>query len=157
MYLLAALVLGQPAWRTFEPAGAGFSVRLPGTASEKKQAPPGKDGPRPRVFVCAVKDGAYVISVTDFGEREGSDERRLSNARDGAVDSVKGKLVHERKIKLDGHAGRELWIESEKAGMIHTRLYAVDARLYQTLALGPKKFVETKDTVRFLDSFKLSK
>lgn len=154
--LVTALAIAQPAWQTFEPAGAGFSVRLPGMAIEKKQTA-GKDKAQPRVFVCEVGEVAYVISVTDFGQAEGSIERRLSNARNGAVDSVKGKLVHERKIKLAGHPGRELWIESEKAGMIHTRLYAVGPRLYQTLAIGPKKFVETKDTVRFLDSFKLSK
>jgi hypothetical protein len=156
LYVVVALVAGQPSWRTFEPAGAGFSVRLPGGAVEKKQTTD-KNKAQPRVFVCQVGDGAYVVSVTDFGEAEGSLERRLSNARDGAVESVKGKLVHERKIKLAGHPGRELWIESEKAGMIHTRLFAVGSRLYQTLAIGPKKFVETKDTVRFLDSFKVSK
>jgi hypothetical protein len=157
LYLVAAFVAGQPSWRTFEPAGAGFSVRLPGAAAEKKQTPAGKDKLQPRVFVCEVEDGAYVVSVTDFGAAEGSVERRLSNARDGAVDSVQGKLLHERKIKLGAHPGRELWIESAKAGMIHTRLYAVGPRLYQTLAIGPKKFVETKDTVRFLDSFTVSK
>ena len=70
---------------------------------------------------------------------------------------MKGERCRRHAEALGDHPGRELWIESENAGMIHTRLYAVGPRLYQTLAIGPKKFVETKDTVRFLDSFKLSK
>jgi hypothetical protein len=153
-----ALLLAQTSWRPFSPPGGGFTVSLPGAPAEKKQTVAAEDGMLDaRLFVVEVKGGAaYVVSVTDFPKAE-NPERRLSNARDGAVKSVSGKLLHERKIKLDGFPGRELWIDADKSGLIHTRIYAVKERLYQTLAIGPKDFVETKETARFLDSFKLSK
>jgi hypothetical protein len=154
----AALLLAQGSWRTFTPPAGEFSVSLPGPAVAKKQTAGGPIGSlEVRLYVCEIKGGAYVVSVTEFPEAEGSAERRLNNARAGALESVKGKLLHERKIKLDGFPGRELWIDAPKAGLIHTRIYAVKGRLYQTLALGPNSFVETKDTARFLDSFKVIK
>jgi len=156
----AALLAGQAAaWRTFSPRDESFSVSMPAAPSEKVQSVPVKDGSNleVRVFASADKEGTYVVSVTEFPAAEGNPERRLNNAREGAVASVQGKLQHERKIKLGGHPGRELWIEAGKSDVIHTRIYAVDKRLYQTLAIGPKRFVETKETTRFLDSFKLGK
>ena len=118
------------------------------------------------LYLCEVPgdggkrgDGAYVVSVTDYPPQEvqGGEGQRLSNARDGAVQNAKGKLYHERKIALDGHPGRELWIKTGDDGLIHTRIVAVKHRLYQTMAIGPKNFIETKETEGFLNSFKLKK
>ncbi|MCI0681338.1 MAG: hypothetical protein L0Y71_04475 [Gemmataceae bacterium] len=172
--LTLPLLAGQTAppvgWRTFAPKDAGFSVALPRSPKAKKQQlklPAGAADVT--VFTCdhevstgaskPALDVAFVIGVTEYAsaDMDGVDDKRLRNARDGAVESARGKLIHERKITLAGHPGRELWIQTRDDGMIHTRLYAVKQRLYQTMAVGPKKAVETKEVAAFLDSFRLSK
>ncbi len=160
-WLAAALLLGQTSWQSYSSKEDGFTALFPGTVTKRQQTATGPDGKlEGRGFVCEVKGGgAYLVSVTEYPDSTaaGSPERRLTNARNGAVDSVKGKLLHERKIKLGDVPGRELWIESERAGLIHTRIYAAGPRLCQTLVIGPKDFVETKDAARFLDSFRVIK
>src|SRR5207244_3119777 len=105
-------------------------------------------------------EGSYVLVFADFSEamlKGGSDEKRLDNARDGAVTSAKGKLKAEKRITLDKHPGRELHIEVEGKTAVRTRFYAVKNRLYQVLAVGTRELVFSKDTDRFLDSFKLTR
>ena len=163
MLLSLPLLVGQtPAgWRPFAPKDGSFSIVLPGAPTEKKQQlKAGAGAVDVSMYICeAAGDGTYVVAVTDYSSQEiqGGEEKRLRNARDGAVQNSEGKLIHERKISLAGHPGRELWIGTKDDGMIHTRLFAVKQRLYQTMAIGPKTFVETKETASFMDSFKLKK
>jgi hypothetical protein len=156
--VVAVLFAGQTSWREFTPRDGIFTVMLPGSPVEAKQTIAAGEGKAEvRRFLYDLKEGAYVVIVTDFPKVEGSIERRLSNARDGAIAAAQGKLLHERRIKLGQLPGRELWIDGGKAGLMHTRIYAAPQRLVQTLAIGPKTFVETKDTARFLDSLKVNK
>ena len=168
MLALPLLVAQPPAsWRKFTPKDGSFSVSLPAVPKETKQSLKLADvSVEVTMFLCEVPgdgakrgDGAYVVSVTEYPPQEvqGGEEQRLRNARDGAVQNSKGKLFHERKIALDGHPGRELWIKTGEDDMIHARMVAVKQRLYQTMAIGPKNFVETKETAAFMDSFKLKK
>lgn len=163
--LILPLLLGQTAppasWRTFAPKEGGFTVSLPSTPKEKRQELKLPAGTTDVVtYTCdGPKDVALVVAVTEFPESavQGDDEKRLRNAREGAVQNSKGKLDHERKITLAGFPGRELWITFGKDDMIHMRLYAVQQRLYQTMAVGAKTAVETKEVAGFMDSFKLKK
>jgi hypothetical protein len=41
--------------------------------------------------------------------------------------------------------------------VIKMRIYAVKQRLYQTMAMGPGAFFQSKDAGQFLDSLKLIK
>jgi hypothetical protein len=157
---LLAMQTGQTStWRKFSPKGGSFTVSLPGTPKEtKQQLKVGDAVAEVTVHVCSAPgDGAYVVSVTEYPEQEvqGGLDQRLRNARDGVVQKSKGKLFHERKISLAAHPGKELWIQTGEDGLIQARLYAVKNRLYQTMAIGPKQFVETKETEGFLNSFKL--
>ena len=167
-FLLVAtlpLLLGQvsppPSWRSFAPKDNSFTVAVPGAPHEKKQQVKTESGPADvTLFVWqGPAETTFVVSVTDYPEAavQGAEDKRLKNARDGAVENSKGKLIHERKITLTGIPGRELWIGTDMDGMIRARFYAVKQRLYQTMALGPKTAVETKEVAAFLDSFKLKK
>jgi hypothetical protein len=163
--LTLSLLTGQtsppPSWRTFAPKDGSFTVALPGTPKEKKQQLTISGGVIDvTLYICpAPGEGTLVVAVSELPESaaQGSEDKRLRNARDGAVEQAKGKLVHERKITLAVYPGRELWIENDSPGMIHTRLFAVKQRLYQTMAIGPKSFIETKEVAGFLDSFQLQK
>lgn len=159
--LLAGQTAPPAGWRPFTPKDASFIVSLPSVPREKKQQIKLPTGTiEVAIFTCEPSsEVTFVIGVTDYPnlDMEGGEDKRLRNARDGAVENSKGKLIHERKIVLAGHPGRELWILTQDDGMIHTRLVAVKQRLYQTMAIGPKTSVETKMVAGFLDSFKLKK
>ncbi|MCS7045754.1 MAG: hypothetical protein NZO58_05315, partial [Gemmataceae bacterium] len=88
---------GPPAsWRVWAYPNLGFTVKLPGTPKEKKQQwelPEGKVEATTRSY-DGLKDGVLVVGVTQFpaGAGDGGEEKRLKNARDGALASAKGKL-----------------------------------------------------------------
>ena len=161
--LTVALLAGQtppPAsWRTFGPKDGSFTIALPVVPKEKKQQLKTPSGAVDvTLYICpAMGEGTLVVGVSELQDPvvAGTEEKRLRNARDGAVENSKGKLIHERKIMLAGFPGRELWIESDPPNMIHTRFFAIKQRLYQTMAVGPKSFIETKEVAGFMDSFKV--
>jgi hypothetical protein len=136
-------------------------VALPSVPKEKKQQVKSSSGTvEIAIYTCEPADDVvFVVGVTDYPnlDMDGGEDKRLRNARDGALENSKGKLIHERKITLAGHPGREMWIQTEGDGMIHTRLYSFKQRLLQTMAIGPKTAIETKMVAAFMDSLKLKK
>jgi hypothetical protein len=154
------LAAAQADW--VEHKGEGFTVSFPGKPSDFKQSVKGHTGPvevKMLVFENAKGDAQYVVSYFDFPDaalKSGNDDKRLDNARDGAVLAVKGTLKEEKKIKIEKHSGREVLIMT-KGKIARTRLYAVNKRLYQLAVVGPANVVEQKETKQFFDSFKLSK
>jgi hypothetical protein len=163
--LTLPILVGQTAppagWRQFTPKDGGFTVALPSVPKEKKQQVKSSSGTvEIAIYTCEPADDVvFVVGVTDYPnlDMDGGEDKRLRNARDGALENSKGKLIHERKITLAGHPGREMWIQTEGDGMIHTRLYSFKQRLLQTMAIGPKTAIETKMVAAFMDSLKLKK
>ena len=155
---------GEPAkdWKPYHSKEGGFEVSFPGKPLESRQLVKTGLGTLQVTMLLLEhkKEAAFVVSFTDFSEeafKGGDDEKRLNFARDGAVASAKGKLKSEKKITLAKFPGRELVIESDTRGTVRTRIYAVEKRLYQTMAVGSKAFVQSKDAERFLNSFQLDK
>jgi hypothetical protein len=163
--LTLPLVLGgaqDPAeWKPFVSKKGGFSVTLPAEPTEQVQTVKTPAGPVDVVLylIDGKKDTvSYVVGYSQFPEKAlqtGTSEKRLDNARDGAVQSAKGKLKEEKKVLLGSYPGRELLIESETGGFVRTRIYAVRNRLYQTMVIGNKESIESRAAGAFLDSFKL--
>ena len=76
----------------------------------------------------------------------------------GAVANVDGKLLNERRVTLQGHPGREMWVKAEsngEQGRVHARIYLVGRRLYQMLVAGSEAQFSESDAEYFLDSFQL--
>ena len=152
-------------WKTFTPRAGGFSIAFPDTPGEHKQSvkTPAGNFIDVTLYVHEPKkgEGQYVVSFSEFPDsalKAGTDEKRLENARDGAVQSVKGTLKGgTKKIMLDGFPGFDLTIETKEKTAIRTRIYAVKNRLYQTMVVGPPKMIAAKEAEQFLSSFKLAK
>lgn len=160
--LLAPLVLGG-GWVTVAPKDAGFVMQFPAAPVEDRQdiKTPAGDV-TVNVLIHEIKNqGTLAVSYSLMPEgalKAGTDDKRLDGARDLAVQSAKGKLKSEKKIKQDGYPGRELVIEGDGKTpvAVRTRIYAVKDRLYQTMASGSKTFVTSKEADKFLNSFKLA-
>jgi hypothetical protein len=160
---LPLLVASQPTsaeWTKLTPSALGFSVLMPGTAKEHEAKVQTKAGQASvTYFLVEDKDLTFVVSCANFPKdalKAKTNEKRLDNARDGAIESADGKLQSEKAIKLGRHPGRELLIEGSKA-FVRTRIYAVENKLYQTMAVGSKKHVNGADAGRFFESFELVK
>lgn len=145
-------------WMAFSSKPGRFSVSVPATPTEKPQFVGQQKVTR---FIAEDKNkGVYVISFSDYPDADLKKDllqKRLDQARDGAVASVNGMLKAEKAIQLEGHPGRELAIESAGVVIVRMRMFVVDRRLYQVLVLGPAPILASKEITFFLDSFRLIK
>jgi hypothetical protein len=160
--LLLGAVQEAPSWKSFTSKEGGFTASFPVMPEEKKQLLKTATGQMDvRVFLAEDKnDISYVVSISDLPAKDykkGTEEQRLDFAREGALNSSRGKLRSEKKIMLDGYPGRDLIIDAENGSVIRLRLYAVGRRLYQVLAVGPATVATSRDVTFFLDSLRLVK
>jgi hypothetical protein len=77
---------------------------------------------------------------------------------EGAAQGVNGKLVSSKETKLGDYPGREFEVEllGGKA-ILRGRVFLVDQRLYQVMAIAPADVADSPSIERFLDSFRLTK
>jgi hypothetical protein len=150
-------------WKPFSPKNGMFGVLLPGTPTDSKKSIKTPTGVAElALFEVAVPsgNGKYFICCTEYPEasiKAGTEDKRLESARDALVASSKGKLKREKTILLGEYPGRELQIEVEGMATMVIRTYAVKNRLYVVGAAGSAGMVTSKDTLKFLESFKLVK
>ena len=87
-------------------------------------------------------------------------DKIFAGVRDTWIRRIGGRLVGgERKLRLaDKHPGLEFAAEGSAQGaaaIIQARVFLVDQRLYQVIAMGRKNEVPQGDINRFLNSFEL--
>jgi hypothetical protein len=140
-----------------------FQVAMPAKPTEKNQRVKTAKEKLDVTLLIAEgrKDASFVVSHCDYADalvKKRDLERRLDQARDGAIESSGGKLRLEQMIELiDGdqrHLGRDLVIEKDGSVIARMRIFVVERRLYQVMVLGSPP---TKDATVFLDSFRLTR
>ncbi len=160
--LLGAVQDDVPAgWKMVAPKDAGFRVAMPAVPTEKKQTVKTATGTLNVVMQVAEgrNDTLFVVSYCDFptGDLTKADvDKRLDQARDGAISSARGKKRSDDPIMLKGHPGREIVIEKDGEVVAKMRIYLAKNRLYQVMVLGNGTVFASKDTATFLDSFRLN-
>lgn len=149
-------------WQTFSPAGGNFSVEMPGAPADKSHTQNTANGAMTsHLFIYTAKDAAYAVSYVDRpAPKDGSDpEKWLDTVRDAEVAKSGGKLLAAATLKLgNGAPGREIQVTLTQGDGKHAmrdRLYLVDKRLYQVLVVVPQDQIDSDDTRKFLDSFRL--
>ncbi|MCI0459781.1 MAG: hypothetical protein L0Z62_22755 [Gemmataceae bacterium] len=162
---LAAVAAGQDSppreWKPFAPPSGRFTVLMPGSPIEQKEKAKTSTGEvEVTLFVLELKgEGTFAVGYSELppaAARSGLEQRRLDNARDGVIATSKGRLLSERPLPLKKFPGRELQIQAQDETRIRTRLYAVRNRLYQLMAVGPAAWTESREAIRFLESFRLT-
>jgi hypothetical protein len=102
---------------------------------------------------------AYILSYNDYpaGSIAKLDqEKTYGDIIKGVVDSLKGVVRSNVAHKLGDAAGHEYILVNEKDKFVsRTRCYFVGDRLYQIMYLGPIGTENSKEALRFLDSFRL--
>jgi hypothetical protein len=162
--LLAAEDKPKAPLEEFTSRAGGFTVLMPGKPKEKEQTvktPAGKEIKR-LSYLIDQKTSGYLVFVSDIPGLDKADAKALDKAledgRKRAEASTKGKLLSEKKVKLeDKHPGLEFQISRPKNGIYRSRIYIANGRLYQLVVFGPKEVATSELADKFLDSFKLNK
>jgi hypothetical protein len=148
----------QTTWAVLAPAGAGFSIEVPGTASPNQ---------KPDHFVYNAEEWAYFVTINPISDAvrefvssnervpirqfletmhqsflKRATERNMSDADFAGYPSVRFSADGETDEKLAFHG--EYW------------LVLTEEHLYTLMALGPKGS-STANADRFLGSFRLDK
>jgi len=113
-----------------------------------------------KMATLEVPEGFYAIMFVDYPKdrpTKSTPDDILTGVREGQVANLKGKLVSETKITMNGFPGRELRIEAPGDLVLFSRVYLAKERLYQSLAVTPKKREGSADVKKFLDSLKFEK
>jgi hypothetical protein len=153
--------------RTWEPLsspeGRFSALLLSGAKQEKSHVKWAEVTVENISYLVATPEGrAYSIAYVDYPValvKAKSPDDMLDGARGGIVAKV-GQLVSEKKITVDGAAGRELLLAGKDAPVTaRVRIAMVDNRLYtlQAMTFGPLHDVPDPDADRFFDSFRLVK
>jgi hypothetical protein len=106
-------------------------------------------------LVYGVISTEYPDSIIDSNNPELMSSM-FRSAIDGAVESVKGKLLTEKNITLDKYQGREIKVDYDNgAAFIRMRLYIVKNKMYilQTITYSAKD--NNASINEFLNSFQL--
>lgn len=149
--------------REFKSEAGGFSVITPYTLKETVQSVDTQAGAIDiHIFSADRNDTSLLVGYSDYPVEivKASDpEKMLDGSRDGAVTNVKGELVAEVKTSLNNFPGRELTIsakaENGQEMILRGRIFLVDNRLYQVMAITSKGKGNSAEIGDFLASFKL--
>ncbi len=174
----AAIEYNESAWKEFSSAAGRFKVLMPGTPDLTTIEVETAAGKLPHARYALITDtAAYIVSYTDnpySSEDPALVKRALDSGRDNVLaqdPSMGMKLLSEKEVVLEGHAGRE-WLFHSNDAVVRARAYFVNGRIYQLVHSGPPNlafkngrpsadpqdwtdFYENIST-KFLDSFKLT-
>jgi hypothetical protein len=155
---------GKSDWNELAIPEGGFRVLMrsePHYSKQELDTPAGKmtaflySSDRPNSYY-AVGYSDYPLALVI-----GADSQQIfSGVRDTWVRRIGGRLVRtDSKLKLAGtHPGLEFEAEGRANGadaFVQARIYMVEQRLYQVIAMGRKNEVPQGEINRFLDSFRL--
>jgi hypothetical protein len=149
-------------WTSFTSPEGRFSVLMPSKPNIEIKDTDTAQGTLPLHLVSASNENAYfLISYNDFPNvDEANKQAALEAGRTGAIQSMGGELISERKISIGNNPGLEFSAKKVSEGseiIANARLYFVGHRLYQMLVLAYKPHADSPDIQKFLLSFELAK
>lgn len=164
LILITAAACTPSEWRELAVSEAGFRVLMRGDAVYVRQE---LDTPAGRMsahlYSSDRPDAYYAVGYSDYplaiiiGARP---EEIFAGVRDTWLRRTQGKLISSnQELTLDGqHPGMEFTAEGKSGDVdtfVQARLYLVDQRLFQVIAMGPKHAVPQGTINRYLKSFAL--
>jgi hypothetical protein len=163
LLLMTTTLPGQEdaAWKEKSYAEQGFAILFPpGNTANSSNTRTTKYGSSQVTVHVVVKgnDGfaAGTQSYTAKTTKGKSAEQMLDICRNESAQEVQGRLVSEKKIKLDKkYPGRELQIVAGDGKTIRARIFWANQKMYLTMVMGSEAFVGSADAEKFLGSFKL--
>jgi len=166
--LLAVCVLvlaacSRSEWQTLEVSEGGFSVLMrpqPNFLRMPVETPAGRA--MAHLYSSDRPDAYFAVGYTDYplAAMVGTPPDALfAGIRDTWIRRIEGRLLISSPVRLNRqYPGLEFTAEGrvkEIDTFLHARVYLVDQRLYQVVAMGRKGEISQGVINRFLDSFKI--
>ena len=147
-------------WQTFTSKQGHFSVALPGKPTEKTEqvaAPGGKKKELHTLTLAVAADQIYHLNYNDYPKEVIKEDKNKEAAFDTLRKALGGKVLSEKKITVGKNKspGRELLLELTSKNFYRARVFFIDNRLFQVVAMGSEEFARGKNADRYLDSFKV--
>ena len=161
LFLLRDRLSGDANWREFIPEEGRFSILVPRTPRETTETTKTELGTLDEhTFTVIHGDIAYIVNYGEYPQSfiNADHYAMLDSLRDGAVESVGGRLLSERAISINGYPGREIKVKissSSETAIMQVRIYIVRNRLYYVYTMAPETRASSPTIKKFLDSFKL--
>ena len=158
--LCTAFAYESNGWKEYAYPQDGFSISAPITPKierEKAQAAVGGNVELHYYGIALADNSGFMVVVSPVLPNDPrSPQQILADAKQGAVDSVSGKLISESPVSFANNPGIQIEFET---GDHHSRnrYYVVGRKLYQLAALAPQGKPIPADTDRFFGSFQLLK
>ena len=102
-------------------------------------------------------DVQYAVAYGDVPETIPADSA-IAARRDAILQKVKGTILSEDAVEMDGHSAWQTQIQAEDESLLRLQCLQVGQRLYSLMAVGaPYAFDDPSDIERFFASFRLVK
>jgi hypothetical protein len=153
-------------WQQFTSAEGAFSVALPNQPEKKVESAefPIVGKIDFHMFMAMDSENVFVVGYADLSAAmkdkpqsflDGFRKGVMEGGRKGMLESVKGRLISEKDLTLDGHPGKEYLIESS-IGITTARFFFTGRRFYQALALNVAKNADSPAATAFFSSFNVT-
>jgi hypothetical protein len=156
-----------PSWQDFHSSEGGFSAEFP--AAPESQVWTGRDDNFGQVYRGVFTSTyqnmtyrVYYMVVSGGLEQFGTPDQTLVMVRDGAAKNYKAKVLGSKPGNLGNYAGLEYSLDAPDSkalpggGVIQSRVYLINDRIYAIEHIGPKKNSLLPDIKKFMDSFQVS-
>lgn len=142
-------------WIVYSPEGMSYHIDMPQKWVPSQQTIPTDVGPV-EMYMATIGLGAraYMAIHSSYPQSHIDTvppDTMLNNARDGAVSSVKGKLLKEDRFTISGYPARHLVVDTPQ-GRISQRMVLVGVTLVQAIYVGPAGDEAKADVQRFFSS-----
>jgi hypothetical protein len=151
-----------PDWIDYNSAEGRYTVSLPTQPKLSTQESATADGQKFLQYMATAQEPTAVYLIGYFDHVAGT-TFSADRARDGMVAAVKGTLVSERTISVNGYPGRELKVGTSTEGtdyIILVKFYDTDSRVYVQQVIFPKSFESeamNAKAAKYFDSFQILK
>ena len=140
-------------WRELNSNEGGFSALMPAKPRSEERSLAGAPGVTMHLWSAHAAGCVFGVSYAYY---PAGSRRLLGDTRDALIANIRGRLLEEKPITLNGLIGLELTAESDDR-LLQARLLRSGPRLFQLVVLGPKKDVRNAaaEVDLFLSSLRL--
>ena len=156
-YNVVDWVRGAPEWEEQTYEEGAFAVQMAGRPNLRKLREPLPFGEVEFQYLMFERaDVQYAVAYGDVPEAVPADSA-IAARRDAIVQKVKGTILLEAAVDMDGHSARQTQIQATDQSLLRLQSLQVGQRLYSLMAVGaPHAFDDPADIERFFASFKLA-
>lgn len=150
-----------PGWKEVSSRQGRFRVLFPGSPRLHQRTMASPVGPvDDTAYLLDTPDRSVMVSFADFtgyARKDADLMGIIQEGRDAVRKHLRGVLVQEKDIQLNGNPGKEVAIQTPNQGTAYLRWYAVKRRLYTLTIMGTKTTPPADEVAWFFDSFQLTR